>query len=1067
MKKLLLVSLCFLVLCMTQVFAQNRTVTGTVTAKDDGLPIPGVTVKIKGTNVGTPTDVNGKFSLNAPSNATLVFSFIGYASQEVGVKAGPMRVVLEVSSNQTLGEVVITGALGIQRQKKEIGYATATVKNEAINAGSAVNLANGLQGKVAGLNITTTNSGVFENVKINLRGVRSLTGNNNPLLLVDGVQTDINYLSSINPNDIEDVNVIKGASGAGIYGSDARNGVIVVTTKKGTKSGKPVITVSNSTQFQSVSFFPKFQTQFGLGGGGNALTIGGYDPIENWSWGPRYTGDQIQIGPDLTGITDPVYGALTTQMIPYKANDSRTKFYNTASIVQNDLSYSEKNFFLSAQDVINSGIVPKDQNRRSGIRLNTSREYGRFKITLNTNYIQNNYSLFDQEGMSDYNASQNVGLNQGLMNLLFNTNGYVNIQDYKDYKNNPYASYNYYFTNYGNNPYFAIDNWRKTGKKQDLLANLGLEFKVADWLNLSYKAAITSQTVVERKTSRGQSTNTFGASRGFGSVPGNVQERAFSQQRMSSELFANFNKQVNEDFKINAIVGTYVRQDDGRDTRVGASVLNVTDLYNISQRAGELSGSSSGRRSRLFALYGSAGVGYKGWANLEFTARNEQTSVLANGYNSYFYPGVTGSLVLTDAIEALKNNNTLSYLKIRGGWNKTGNSDIAPYQLAATFSQGSGFPYGAIPGYSADGTTYNPALKPEFIQSTEAGFEAGFLNNRINLEVTAFNQKMTDQIIPISVSTATGYGSAFVNAAAFTNKGIEADFKLTPLVDLGQVHVNFAVNATYNESKVTKIYQDLPQVGIGGTTAAGNYAREDNPAFIIRATDYNRDPLTGKVIVSALTGAPTAATNTTVYGQTLPKWIIGLNPSVKFKGLTLSALFEYKGGHMAYADIGDAMSWTGVSDLSATNSRERFIFPNSVYQAVAGGPYIPNTSVTLNSPEGFFTGVGRSVKANYLISANSWRWRELSLGYDIPVSIFGGQKVVKAVNVAVTGRNLVLWLPKNNKFTDPDFTASPSGGDSFGTGSTTGVTTGNAAGLSNSSINPPVRTIGGSITVTF
>jgi TonB-linked SusC/RagA family outer membrane protein len=1071
MKKLLLVSLCFLVLCMTQVFAQNRTVTGTVTAKDDGLPIPGVTVKIKGTNIGTPTDVNGKFSISAPANATLVFSFIGYASQEVSARSGTLRVVLEVSAAQQLGEVVVTGALGQQFQKRDVSYATTTIKSAEINQGNAVNLANGLQGKVSGLNISTVNSGVFENVKINLRGIRSLTGNNNPLLLIDGVQSDINLLSSINPNDIESSTILKGPAGAGIYGSDARNGAIVITTKKGTASGKPVIRVSNSTQFQTTNFFPKFQHGFGLGGGGNNQNLGAYTEIENWSWGPAYDGSQKQIGPDFntlgpggTAYVDPKFGTLHTQYVPYESNNEREKFYNTGSIVQNDVSYSEKGFYLSVQDAIIKGIVPRDQNRRTGIRINNTREYGRLKIGINTNYTQQNYNVFDAEGMSDFNTSQNIGLNQGLMNLLFNTAGYIPLSKYKDFTNDPYASYNYYYTDYGLNPYFAIDNWRKTGKKQDLTANLNLDFKVADWMTLSYHAAISSQNVAERRTSQGEAPNPFGVSvRSFGPISANVEERAFNSQRLTSELFGNFHKQLTEDWKISGILGTSVRQIDERDTKVGAVALNVPDLYNVSQRTGELTGSSSGRRSRLFALYGSAAINYKGWANVEVTGRNEQTSVLAPGYNTYFYPGVTGSVLLSDAIDALKGNNTLSYLKLRAAWNKSGNADISPYQLAATFSQGGGFPYGSLAGYSADNTVYNPLLKPEFSNTVEVGVESAWLNNRITLEATAYQQKNTDQIIPISVSSATGYTSAYVNAASFNSKGIELDLGLTPLFDLGQVKINFKGNATYMESVVTSIYPGLDQLSIGGYASGANYAIKDYSAFVIRAADYVRDP-NGRVVVNALTGAPTADATPKIFGQTSPKWIIGLNPSVKWKGLNLSALFEYKGGNMAYSDLGSAMSWTGVSALTAVNNRQRFVFPNS--SVLVNGTYVPNTNVTLNNPETFFTGVGRSVYTNYLISASSWRFRELSLGYDVPVSIFGGQKVIKAITIAVTGRNLALWLPKSNMYTDPDFQFSP-GATAYGSGSTTGVQTGNTSGISNSTINPPVRTIGGDITVTF
>jgi TonB-linked SusC/RagA family outer membrane protein len=1075
MKKLLLVSLCFLVLCMTQVFAQNRTVTGTVTAKDDGLPIPGVTVKIKGTNIGTPTDVNGKFSLSAPANATLVFSFIGYATQEVGVKSAPMRVVLEVSANQTLGEVVITGALGQQLQKKDQSYAAATVNNAELNQGNAINVANGLQGKVSGLNIQTINSGVFENVKINLRGIRSLTGNNNPLLLVDGVQSDINLLSSLNPNDIESTTILKGPAGAAIYGSDARNGAIVVTTKRGTKSGKPVIQVSNSTQFISTSFFPKFQNGFGLGGGGNNRDLGGYTEIENWSWGPAYDGSQKQIGPDYDHLgtaggayVDPKFGTLHTQFVPYTGNQERQNFFNTGSTVQNDVSYSEKNFYLSVQDAIVKGIVPDDKNRRTGIRMNTTKEYGRLKLTVNTNYTQQNYNVFDAEGMSDFNTSQGIGLNQGLMNLLFNTAGYVPLSKWKDFKNDPYASYNYYYTDYGLNPYFAIDNWRKSGKKQDLLANLGLDFKVADWMNLTYRVGVTTQNILERRTSQGETPNPFGVSvRNFGPISANVEERSYFQQRLSSELFANFKKQLTEDFRINGILGTSVRQIDERDTRVGAVALTVPDLYNISQRTGELTGTSPGRRSRLFALYGSAGINYKGWANVEVTGRNEQTSVLNTANNTYFYPGVTGSIVLTDAIDAIKNNNTLSYLKLRAGWNKTGNADIAPYQLAATFSQGGGFPYGSTAGYSADNTIYNKFLKPEFINSIEAGFESAWLNNRITVEATAFKNKMTDQIINIGVSSATGYTTAYVNAAAFTSKGAEFDLGLTPLVDLGQVHINFKANATYIETNISSIYPGLDQLLIGGYASGANYAIKDYSAFVIRAADYVRDP-NGRVVVNALTGAPTVDPTPKIFGQTAPKWVVGLNPSVKWKGLNVSALFEYKGGHMAYNDLGNAMSWTGVSALSAVNNRQRWVFPNSsINTGTAAAPvYVPNTNVTLNNPETFFTGVGRNAYSTYLTSAASWRFRELSIGYDVPVSIFGGQKVIKALNIQATARNLALWLPKSNQWTDPDFMYSPAAAN-YGSGSTTGVQTGNTAGISNSTINPPVRTIGGAITVTF
>jgi TonB-linked SusC/RagA family outer membrane protein len=1061
MKKILLACLCLLVTLTAQVYAQNRTVTGTVTAKEDGLPIPGVTVKVKNGTAATQTGPDGKYSLSAPDNAVLVFSFIGYSPLERTAGSGNLNVSLESSSRQ-LGEVVITAPLGIQRQKRDIGYAATTVNNETINAGNAVNLANGLQGKVSGLNITTTNSGVFENVKINLRGIRSLTGNNNPLLLLDGVQSDLNYLSSINPNDIENVTVLKGSAGAAIYGSDARNGVLVVTTKKGSRDGKPIITVSNATQFQNISFFPKFQEQFGLGGGGTSFnTIGPYTSIENWSWGPRYDGKSIQIGPDYRANDVD----LDNQFVPYENTNERKKFFNTGSVIQNDISYAEKNVYVSLQDANINGIVPDDKNRRTGIRVNATREYGRFKIGVNTNYIQQNYNIFDQEGMSDFNSSQNIGLNQGLMNLLFNTAGYIPLTRYKDFENDPYAQYNNYYTDYGLNPYFAIDNWRKKGKRTDLIANLNMEFKVADWMTLNYRAGLTQQNVLERRSSRGETPNDFGVDvRNFGPIASNLEERSFTLERLSSEVFANFNKQLTEDFKLTGVLGSYLRQDNGRDTRVGAVSLVVPDLFNIGQRTGNLTGSSSGRKIRQFAYYGSAGLSYKNWASIEVTGRHEQTSLLSPETNSFFYPGVNASIVLSDALPFLKTNDVLSYLKIRGGYNKTANADITPYTLAPTFTQGAGYPYGSLAGYTANDAITNPLLKPESIENTEFGFEAGFLKNRINLEATYFRQNNTDQIVPVNTVVETGYTTYTLNAASFINKGVEMDLGLTPLVDLGPVRINFKANATYNTNKVTSLYPGLDQVSQGGYTYAANYAIIGSPAYVIRATDYLRDPATGKVIVNAQTGAPSPDPTTKVFGNTLPKWIVGLNPTIRYKGLSLSALFEYKGGYMAYADIGDAMAWTGVSELSAINSREKFVFPNSTY--LVNGAYVPNTSVTLNNPESFFTGTARSVASNYLIDASSWRFRELSIGYDIPAGLLKKQRVIRSINVALSARNLALWLPKSNMYTDPDFQFSP-GATSFGNANTTGVTSGNTAGISNSTINPPVRTFGGSVTVTF
>ncbi|UOE49672.1 SusC/RagA family TonB-linked outer membrane protein [Mucilaginibacter sp. SMC90] len=1052
MKKLLLVSLCLLVLSITQVFAQNRTITGTVTAKDDGQPIPGATVKIKGTTSGTQTGVNGKYSLSVPANATLSFSFIGYETRDVTLGASDkIDVVLSTSAKQ-LSEVVVTAALGIKRQKGELGYAATSLTSKDVNLAKPVNVINGLQGKVSGLNITTINSGVFEDVKINLRGIRSLLGNNSPLLLLDGVQVPISYISSLNPNDIDTYSILKGSSSAAIYGPDAVNGVIVITTKKGNVNGKPEVTLSNSTQFTSVSKFPAMQNEFGSG------DYGGYVPYENWSWGPAFDGSTKEIGVPFDDGTP-------TQTIKYSALPNEKKnFFNTGSTVINDVSIRTGATYLGIQDANIKGIVPNDKNRRTGIYLNTTQDYGRLKVTAGVNYKQYNYNVFDDDAMSTYNANNNVGLNGGLMNLLFNIPADVPLTRYKNINTDPYAGYNGYFTNYGINPYFALDNWRLLGKREDMIASLELNLKATDWLNFTYRANLTSNTVTERHTSEGVTPNQMGIDRGFTSVPQTLTERSYKYQQLFSQFFASFNKTFAQDFKVTAIVGTDLRQRDNRDTQVGTTSLVIPNLFDISQRTGNLTGSSDFTRDRLFSVYGSAGLSYKGWASVEVTGRNDQTSLLSSANNSFFYPGVSASVVLSEAIPALKNSNTLSYLKLRGAANKSGNiSGISAYTLAATFSQTNGFPYGPVAGYTANDKTYDPNIKPEFVKSFEFGFESGFLKDRITLEATYFHQNNTNQIIPIQVSNSTGYTSYQINAASFINKGVELDLGLNPLVKIKDVAINFKANATYNDSRVNSVYQGLDQLAIGGfTNFASNYAVVGAPAFVFKATDYLRDDQ-GRVIVDANTGYPTADPNVKQFGRTMPLWTVGLSPSFRWKSLTLSATFEYKGGHYVYNDIGNAMAWTGVGAATATNHRERYVLPNSSIADPANpGKYIANTNVTLSNVSDFYTGVYRDVASNFITSADSWRLREISLSYDLPQSLLGKQNVIKGLTIGVTARNLFLWVPKTNIYGDPDFTFS-----SAPSGSNFGVNTSNVSGVADSQINPATRTIGGNIVVKF
>ncbi|HEX7845210.1 MAG TPA: TonB-dependent receptor, partial [Chitinophagaceae bacterium] len=373
-------------------------------------------------------------------------------------------------------------------------------------------------------------------------------------------------------------------------------------------------------------------------------------------------------------------------------------------------------------------------------------------------------------------------------------------------------------------------------------------------------------------------------------------------------------------------------------------------------------------------------------------------------------------------------------------------------QLSSTFSQASGFPYGSLPGYTANNSAPDPLLQPEFVKAWEVGMELSLLRNRIGIDATYFHQNNTDQIIPISVSSATGFTSATVNAASFINRGIELDLKLTPLVKLGDVDISFKGNATYNNSEVTSVYEGLDEVFVGGyNNFAANYVIKGYPAYVFKATDYLRDD-EGHIIVNGDDGMPATDPNNKIYGRTLPLWIVGLNPTVSWKGLTFSVLGEYRGGHTVFHGSGPEMAWTGISKATALNHRERFVMPNSVYEDPnSPGHYVANTDITVSNVNDFFIGVYSDVASNFLTSAASWRIREASISYDLPARIFGNGRIVKGASVSLTGRNLFLWVPKTNEYSDPDFN----------------FTTTNAGGVQTTQINPPIRTFGASVNVRF
>ena len=1025
-----------LVLISVLAIAQTRVVTGQV-RDEKGDPIPYSSVTIKGTNRGTTTDANGNFRIETRAGDVLIISAVGSQPREVAVgSSDTYNVALEKTG--TLQEVVVT-ALGVSKQPKEIGYSVARVKNAELTQARVTNLQNGLVGKVSGLNVSTVNNGVFANTRIVLRGIRSLTGNNQPLLVVDGSPMNLGFINSINPNDVESVNVLKGANAAALYGPEGVNGVIVVTTKKGGSRTRPQINISNTTLFEKVSYMPEFQNLFGSGSSYDEFGDGIYDPIENQTWGDRFDGTRRIIGrpfePDQFGYSDSA--AVLYQYLP----NEKKGFFNTGITIQNDISVSsgddKGNFYLSVQDVTTKGILPSDKSRRSTLRINTGRQYGKVRVGTNLAYTLGTYDITTSPGPIYW--------------YVINTPPQIPITKFEDFENLDYANHNHYFNDYYPNPYEDLKRYRGKGRSDDLFGNLELNFKPWTWLSLTNRLGFTLSNSFNKNTTGAITYSEYALHNGrsisaSGNQRASVSDGTGFGTRVNNEFIAVGDKDFGN-FNVKVLAGNLVRQTYSKNTGVSGSNLVIPTLFNVSNRTGEPGVSESNFRSRLVSAFGSVSVGYKNFLYLEFTGRNDWDSRLNPENNSYFYPGVNASLVLTDAISSLNNNKTLSYAKLKAAWSKTGNVNVGIYEGESRFGSTGGFPYGSLPGFSASNTILNPLIRPEIVESYEVGAELAFLDNRFSFDVAYYYQNNNDQVIDIGLSQATGFSAAKLNAATFYNKGFEFDLRLTPLLKLGKFTWNFSGNLTTNDSEVQELYEGINELAIGNTS----YVIKGYPAYTHKLIDWLRDSATGKVIIDPISGYPQQNPVQTIFGRTNPKYIVGLNTDLSYAGFTLRAVAEYRGGHYIYNSVGFSLGFTGIDKLSATNARQRFVFPNSVYWD--GSKYVNNTDIVVTNAHYDFLQAGRfrNTNTNYYTSAAFWKLRELVLSYDLPAKWLGDGKVIKRASVSLIGRNLLTLRPETNMWTDPEFAN----------------TTGNAQGLTDIGQLPPTRLYGFNVNITF
>jgi len=1072
---MLLTSLIFLFI---SVHAQTKTTTGRVTDQQ-GQPVPFATVQVKGSKAATSADAEGNFSIKVKEGDVLVVSGAGFEAKTVTVGAGAISV--QVSRKESnMAEVVITGALGVQRQAKELGYSTAKISGKDLAQAKPISAVNGLTGKVSGLQINTVNNGVFAPTRVTLRGNRSLTGNNQPLYVVDGA-IFYNDISTLNPDDIVDITVLKGSSASAVYGSDASNGVIIVTTKKGNR-GKPVITASTTVQKEHVAYMPAFQDRFGANGGEKWINdfndLSGMVPYENQAYGPEFRpGVLVPLG-------RPIFDG-TYQLVPYMpVKNQKAAFFDAPITTQNNFSYSagddNSRFFVSAQDIHTNGVIPGDKGRRDAFRVGGSRTSGILTADFTLAYT--------------YKKTDLTSVPATIYDNLLNTSASVPMTRYKNWATDKYSTPDGYYNDYYNNPYWAAANDRSVTQDNNLEGNIHLGLKPTSWLNLSYRLSLNNLARTNDIANAGYTYSDFAANGSTAVVYSNpagtgydtVQESpkfnaqgnplptyvttTFNNFLVTSDFLATFNKNLNKDFNLIATLGTTYLDNQIKGTQINAGNL-FFPVYNVSSLTGIPIVGNGRSEARKLGYFGEATVGYKGFAYVHGSYRTDIDSRLSKDNRWIPYYDVDGSLIVSDMIPAISNSRTINFVKLRYAHSLTGNvSAIAqgsPYMADGAYatdpilvsSGGLGFPYNGVGGYALSNTIANPNIKPEKVTEDEVGLELGY-QNIVTLTVAAYEQRLRDGIIYAQIPNSSGYTKALVNAASTKNQGIEAELQAN-IIHTKDWNWKVGVNYTHTKSRVVAINGDQKSLGISQTVNpylnagqnnggnANSFAVVGQPYPVIESYDWTRDA-NGHVIVDAVTGMPTKASQLSILGNANPTDILGITTNLTWKRFSFAATADYRGGYKIFNAIGSSMDFSGNGVTTAATGRQRFVFPNSVL--IVNGKSVPNTNVTVSDANfNFWPNLYNSVGANYVVSAAAWKLREVTLSYDIPRTIFAATKVINRATIALSGRNLLMIRPKTNKWTDPEFNEG----------------TGNDVGRTGEAQAPPTRIYSATLTLQF
>lgn len=947
----------------TSISQQNGKVTGTV--EDDFGPVTGASVVVKGTTNGTITDMDGNFTLEGVKNGDVIqISFIGYSTMEITYTGQPVGVIKLAEDTQKLDEVVVT-ALGMKRSEKSLGYAMQELKGDALLESRESNIANALSGKVSGLQVVRSSSGVGGSSKIVLRGANSLTGSNQPLVVVDGTPMDNftggvddawgnsgvdmgNGLSDINPEDIESMSVLKGASAAALYGSRAGNGVILITTKSGKKNNGLGINVNIGMTAETPFMLPELQNSFGQG------TVGTYNNQDRTSWGPKITGQTVE--------------TWDGKQVPLTAYDNVGAFFGTGTSFNEGVSFQQDingtSVFLSLNRQDDAGITPEQKLNKTNITLRATTfldEAKKWKVDAKVNYINMNAHNRPILGKNQSNAFATI----------YNLPRSINIAEFENsVDENGKMIWFDKAQNPQENPYWVTQYRQNDDTRNRMLGNASLKYTPTDWLDVELRGGTDYYTT----------TNTKKLYTGGNVTPEGRYEEGSETFYENNFSFLATARKDNLFSKLGGFLtfGGNIMQQKRSKMNADAGKLLAPNLFDINNGVDKPTIKTELTQRKMNSLYGSLQLNWDGWLFLDVTARNDWSSTMSKENRSYFYPSVSLSGVISDMVQ--KNGGSMpdwfSFAKVRASFAEVGN-DLDPYQLYNVYSVSKDGWGNSVA--SAGNTLFDASVRSELIKSWEVGADLRFFNNRVGIDVAWYKTNATNQLLNIPMDAFSGYESRKINAGNIQNQGVEISLNGSILQTANGFNWDAQAHFSLNRSKILELTEGVTVYDIKTVDALQIAATEGGKYGDIYGQKFVRH--NGQVVVGE-DGLPLITTEKELIGNQNPDWMLGFTNNFSYKGFDLSFLIDFRIGGEIYSYTTSELYKNGNAAGTVVNGdRAEFVVPNSIMKK--GDGYIANDVAV--TPQRYWERIASSgnygLPEVFTYDATNIRLRNITLGY--------------------------------------------------------------------------------------